>query len=146
MLQVDYDLLFAHPLQAESLNKAFAYYQTWWDSPVAVKALLHAAALAPVLALAIKLNAWTESAIFFDGSSLGALCPLLFLSLPILPFLRLPSIRGCVSGFLSRSGGREGGGGGRKIENVCSPIGLLNLSLVSFLHLTAQSTPKLTLS
>jgi hypothetical protein len=69
--QVDWDLLFGQ-LDEAAISKAFAYYTTWWNSPVGVKALLHAAAAAPIVALSLKLNAWTESAIFFDGSSLGA--------------------------------------------------------------------------
>lgn len=141
MLQVDYDLLFAHPLPAESLNKAFAYYQTWWDSPVAVKALLHAAALAPVLALAIKLNAWTESAIFFDGSSLGA-----FPSFPSVPFLFIP-----LSRFFprDRSGlawtGWKGGWGQKRdrerpvLDWSFDPSTYLLHPFPIILHLTAQA-------
>jgi hypothetical protein len=70
-LAPDYDLLYSHSPPADALSKAYQYYQTWYDAPVGVKALLHAAAIAPVIALAMKLNAWTESALFFDGSSLG---------------------------------------------------------------------------
>lgn len=58
-------------MPANAVSNAFTYYQTWWDAPVGVKALLHLAAFAPIGSLIIKLNAWTESAIFFDGSALG---------------------------------------------------------------------------
>lgn len=69
--QVDFDLLYTNPMPKHAIANAFTYYQTWWDAPVGVKALLHAAAFAPIGALILKLNAWTESAIFFDGSALG---------------------------------------------------------------------------
>ena len=69
--QVDFDLLYTNPMPKHAIANAFTYYQTWWDAPVGAKALLHAAAFAPIGALILKLNAWTESAIFFDGSALG---------------------------------------------------------------------------
>lgn len=35
------------------------------------KALFHAALALPVIAITVKLHGWSESAMFFDGSSMG---------------------------------------------------------------------------
>ncbi|CED83320.1 Shr3 amino acid permease chaperone [Phaffia rhodozyma] len=85
---VDYDLLYSQLTEA-SIEKAYVYYQTWWDAPVGVKALLHVLAVSPVLALILKLNAWTESAIFFDGSALVLQVATLILYLTV----HIPSLR-----------------------------------------------------
>ena len=98
------------PIQA--VSNAFTYYQTWWDAPVGVKALLHLAAFAPIASLIIKLNAWTESAIFFDGSALGEPSSLFSLFLIFRLVVRL--VRG-------REGAREGGGRGEGVGRTREP-------------------------
>ncbi|KAL7417985.1 Shr3 amino acid permease chaperone [Mrakia frigida] len=86
---VDFDLLYVNPMPANAVSNAFTYYQTWWDAPVGVKALLHLAAFAPIGSLIIKLNAWTESAIFFDGSALALEIATVILYLTV----HIPSLR-----------------------------------------------------
>lgn len=54
-----------------ALENAYTFYLMWFDAPRAVKAVLHAALGLPLLPLIAKLNGWSESAVFFDGSSLG---------------------------------------------------------------------------
>lgn len=55
----------------KSLQDAYTFYETWYNAPKAVKAVMHTAMIIPIFALGAKLNKLTESAIFFDGSSLG---------------------------------------------------------------------------
>ncbi|GHJ83932.1 hypothetical protein NliqN6_0334 [Naganishia liquefaciens] len=57
-------------LTPEALDNAYTFYLMWFDAPRAVKAVLHAALGLPLLPLIAKLNGWSESAVFFDGSSL----------------------------------------------------------------------------
>jgi hypothetical protein len=58
-------------LTPDALDNAYTFYLMWFDAPRAVKAVLHAALGLPLLPLIAKLNGWSESAVFFDGSSLG---------------------------------------------------------------------------
>ena len=66
----DIPLLYRAPTPA-ALENAYTFYLMWFDAPRAVKAVLHAALGLPLLPLIAKLNGWSESAVFFDGSSLG---------------------------------------------------------------------------
>ncbi|KZT70744.1 hypothetical protein DAEQUDRAFT_764322 [Daedalea quercina L-15889] len=70
-LNVDYPILFT-PLTDDVLRDGFEFYTTFYKSPPAIKALMHAVMGAGALGLCGKLNRWDESAIFFDGSSLAA--------------------------------------------------------------------------
>ncbi|RSH83991.1 hypothetical protein EHS25_005236 [Saitozyma podzolica] len=64
---VDIPLLYM-PVTEQALQNAYDFYEMWWEAPGAVKALFHVALALPMLALIFKLNRWTESAMFFDGS------------------------------------------------------------------------------
>ncbi|GFZ44539.1 hypothetical protein JCM24511_02262 [Saitozyma sp. JCM 24511] len=64
---VDIPLLYM-PVTDQALENAYNFYEMWWEAPGAVKALFHVALALPMLALIFKLNRWTESAMFFDGS------------------------------------------------------------------------------
>ncbi|CAD6564376.1 MAG: hypothetical protein TREMPRED_004966 [Tremellales sp. Tagirdzhanova-0007] len=57
------------PVTEEALEKAYAFYEIWYEAPGA--ALFHVALGLPMVALLIKLNRWTESAMFFDGSCIA---------------------------------------------------------------------------
>jgi hypothetical protein len=66
----DIPLLY-RPITPAALENAYTFYLMWYDAPRAVKAVLHVALGLPLLPLIAKLNGWSESAVFFDGSSLG---------------------------------------------------------------------------
>ncbi|KAH9840105.1 Shr3 amino acid permease chaperone [Rhodofomes roseus] len=70
-LNVDYRVLFT-PLTDDVLRDGFEFYTTFYNSPPAIKALMHAVMGMGALGLCGQLNRWDESAIFFDGSSLAA--------------------------------------------------------------------------
>ncbi|KIM32798.1 hypothetical protein M408DRAFT_313003 [Serendipita vermifera MAFF 305830] len=67
----DYRVLY-QPLTEPSIEDAMQYYKTFYNAPKAVQNLLHAVAAIGVISLIAKLHRWDESAMFFDGSSLGA--------------------------------------------------------------------------
>lgn len=66
---VDVPLLYSTPTAAD-LQNAYTFYEIWYAAPSAVKAVLHVASAIPLFALVVKLHRWSESAMFFDGSSL----------------------------------------------------------------------------
>ncbi|KAI0091784.1 Shr3 amino acid permease chaperone [Irpex rosettiformis] len=70
-LSVDYRVLFA-PLTDEAIQDGLEFYTTFFKSPPAIKALMHAVMGMGLLGIVGKLHKWDESAIFFDGSSLAA--------------------------------------------------------------------------
>lgn len=70
---VDIPLLYASNTTQANLENAYTFYAIWYSAPAAVRAVLNTACLLPLLALVVKLHRWTESAMFFDGSSLGEL-------------------------------------------------------------------------
>ena len=70
-LTVDARVLFV-PLTDRATDDALAFYATFYRAPGAVKALLHAVMGMGILGLVGKLHRWDESAMFFDGTSLGA--------------------------------------------------------------------------
>ncbi|KAJ9117827.1 hypothetical protein QFC20_000107 [Naganishia adeliensis] len=72
-----------------ALENAYTFYLMWFDAPRAVKAVLHAALGLPLLPLIAKLNGWSESAVFFDGSSLVLHVAALIIYLTI----HIPNIR-----------------------------------------------------
>ncbi|KAI0343149.1 Shr3 amino acid permease chaperone, partial [Trametopsis cervina] len=70
-LNVDYRVLFT-PLTDEVILDGLEFYTTFFKSPPAIKALMHAVMGMGLVGLVGKLHAWDESAIFFDGSSIAA--------------------------------------------------------------------------
>ncbi|KAH9933348.1 ER membrane protein SH3-domain-containing protein [Fomitopsis serialis] len=90
-LNVDYRILFT-PLTDDVLRDGFEFYTTFYNSPPAIKALLHAVMGVGALGLCGKLNRWDESAIFFDGSSLAAyvFAMAVYISVGIPPRARSP--------------------------------------------------------
>ncbi|KAG8753097.1 hypothetical protein FRC11_007720 [Ceratobasidium sp. 423] len=69
---VDHKVLYAAPLTDKIVDDGFEFYTTFYNAPGAVKALLHAMMGVGILGLVAKLHIWDESALFFDGTSLGA--------------------------------------------------------------------------
>ncbi|TXT04850.1 hypothetical protein VHUM_03933 [Vanrija humicola] len=67
---VDIPLLYL-PLTDEAISNAYKFYEMWYEAPGAVKALFHVAMGLPLLVLLLKLHKWTESALFFDGTSVA---------------------------------------------------------------------------
>ncbi|KAE9400404.1 hypothetical protein BT96DRAFT_881419 [Gymnopus androsaceus JB14] len=67
---VDHKLLWGELTDAV-LADGFSFYTTFFNSPPAIKALLHGMIGVGILGLASKLHKWDDSAMFFDGSSLG---------------------------------------------------------------------------
>ncbi|KAH9852091.1 Shr3 amino acid permease chaperone [Lenzites betulinus] len=70
-LNVDYRLLFT-PLTDGIVNDGLEFYTTFYNSPPAIKGLLHSIMGVGLLGLVGKLHKWDDSAMFFDGSSLAA--------------------------------------------------------------------------
>jgi hypothetical protein len=70
---VDIPLLYRPELTPKAIEDAYTFYAIWWEAPGACKAVLHTALALPIFPLAWKLHKWTESAMFFDGTSLGEL-------------------------------------------------------------------------
>ncbi|KAI9064167.1 Shr3 amino acid permease chaperone [Trametes sanguinea] len=70
-LNVDYRILFT-PLTEGVVRDGIEFYTTFYNSPPAIKALLHSVMGVGLLGLVGKLHKWDDSAMFFDGSSLGA--------------------------------------------------------------------------
>lgn len=67
---IDIPLLYHNKVTDASLESAYAFYTLWYDAPKAVKAVLHTSLGIPLLAIVCKLHMWSDSAVFFDGSSL----------------------------------------------------------------------------
>ncbi|KAI0741462.1 Shr3 amino acid permease chaperone [Daedaleopsis nitida] len=70
-LNVDYRILFT-PLTESVIRDGTEFYTTFYNSPPAIKALLHAVIAVGLAGLIGKLHKWDDSAVFFDGSSLAA--------------------------------------------------------------------------
>ncbi|PBK72252.1 related to SHR3-endoplasmic reticulum packaging chaperone [Armillaria ostoyae] len=68
---LDHALLW-RPLTADIISDGFQFYTTFFNAPTAIKALLHAMMGIGLVGLVSKLHKWDDSAMFFDGSSLGA--------------------------------------------------------------------------
>ncbi|TCD68414.1 hypothetical protein EIP91_010815 [Steccherinum ochraceum] len=68
---VDYRVLFA-PLGDETVRDGLEFYTTFFHSPPAIKALLHAVMGVGIIGLIGKVHKWDESAMYFDGSSLAS--------------------------------------------------------------------------
>ncbi|KAI0331497.1 hypothetical protein GY45DRAFT_1248681 [Cubamyces sp. BRFM 1775] len=70
-LNVDYRILFT-PLEDSVVRDGIEFYTTFYNSPPAIKALLHSVMGVGLVGLLGKLHKWDDSAMFFDGSSLAA--------------------------------------------------------------------------
>jgi len=66
---VDIPLLYI-PVTQQALDNAYTFYEIWFEAPGAVKALFHVALGLPMVALLVKMHKWSESAMFFDGTSI----------------------------------------------------------------------------
>lgn len=67
---VDHRILYGE-LTDEAIQDGFKFYETFFNAPPAIKAMLHGMIGVGILGLGSKLATWTESAMFFDGSALG---------------------------------------------------------------------------
>jgi len=67
----DYRILYQQ-MTDKTIDDAIQFYTTFYNAPKAVLNLLHGVVAAGLLAFIAKLHKWDESAMFFDGSSLGA--------------------------------------------------------------------------
>ncbi|KAB5594465.1 ER membrane protein SH3 [Ceratobasidium theobromae] len=87
---VDHKVLYAAPLTDKIVDDGFEFYTTFFNAPGAVKGLLHAMMGLGILSLISKLHNWDESALFFDGSSLGAfVCGVILYASVVVPALRI---------------------------------------------------------
>jgi len=69
---VDRRILYSgHQPSEEDYVDAFKFYTTFYEAPLAIKALIHAVMGLGVISIVGKLHRWDESAVFFDGSSLA---------------------------------------------------------------------------
>ncbi|PPQ94630.1 hypothetical protein CVT25_009361 [Psilocybe cyanescens] len=68
---LDHRLLWGE-LTEEVVADGFQFYTTFFNAPPAIKALLHGMVGIGLIGFLAKLHKWTESAVFFDGSSLAA--------------------------------------------------------------------------
>ncbi|KLO19048.1 hypothetical protein SCHPADRAFT_865628 [Schizopora paradoxa] len=89
---VDHKLLFT-AYTDQSIEDGFLFYTTFYNAPPAIRTLLHSMVGVGLAGLIGKLHTWTESAMFFDGSSLAAyiFAVALYLSVTI------PSLRTIVN-------------------------------------------------
>ncbi|CAG7847897.1 SubName: Full=Uncharacterized protein {ECO:0000313/EMBL:CCA74527.1} [Serendipita indica DSM 11827] len=55
----------------KTIDDAIRYYTTFYNAPKVVQNLLHGVLAVGLLSFVAKLHKWDESAMFFDGSSLG---------------------------------------------------------------------------
>ncbi|KAL0573818.1 Protein csh3 [Marasmius crinis-equi] len=67
---VDFRLLWGE-VSSEDIKDGIQFYTTFYNSPPAIKALLHGMMGVGMTGLVSKLHKWDESAMFFDGTSLG---------------------------------------------------------------------------
>ncbi|KAF9048280.1 hypothetical protein BDZ89DRAFT_978486 [Hymenopellis radicata] len=91
---VDHKLLWG-ALTDDIIEDGFQFYGTFFNSPTAIKALLHGMCAVGLLGLVSKLHKWDESAMFFDGSSIGiyvfALAVYLSVTIPTLRTVVTPA-------------------------------------------------------
>ncbi|KAF9256206.1 hypothetical protein L218DRAFT_936937 [Marasmius fiardii PR-910] len=67
---VDWRLLWGD-LSSKDVEDGYQFYTIFYNSPPAIKALLHGMMGVGMLGLVAKLHKWDDSAMFFDGTSLG---------------------------------------------------------------------------
>ncbi|KAH9479620.1 hypothetical protein JR316_0008215 [Psilocybe cubensis] len=68
---IDHRLLWGE-ITEEVVEDGLQFYATFFNAPPAIKALLHGMVGIGLIGFLAKLHKWTESAVFFDGSSLAA--------------------------------------------------------------------------
>ncbi|KAJ7281747.1 ER membrane protein SH3-domain-containing protein [Mycena rebaudengoi] len=68
---IDHRVLWT-PLTEDTVEDGFQFYTTFFNAPPAIKAMLHGMVGVLFLGLMSKLHDWDDSAMFFDGSSIGA--------------------------------------------------------------------------
>ncbi|KAF9478274.1 hypothetical protein BDN70DRAFT_809127 [Pholiota conissans] len=68
---VDHRLLWGE-ITEDVIADGFLFYTTFYNAPLAIKALLHGMVGVGLIGLLSKLFKWDDSAMFFDGSSLAA--------------------------------------------------------------------------
>ncbi|KAF8227541.1 hypothetical protein L208DRAFT_1424705 [Tricholoma matsutake] len=85
---VDHRILWGQ-MTEDVVADGFQFYATFFNAPPAIKALLHGMVGVGIIGLVSKLHKWDDSAMFFDGSCLGAyvLCISIYLTV-IIPALR----------------------------------------------------------
>ncbi|KAG9052949.1 hypothetical protein FS842_008983 [Serendipita sp. 407] len=66
----DYRVLY-QPMTDKTIDDAVQFYTIFHNAPKAVLNLLHSVIAIGMLAFVAKLHKWDESAMFFDGSSVG---------------------------------------------------------------------------
>ncbi|EJU03905.1 hypothetical protein DACRYDRAFT_29583, partial [Dacryopinax primogenitus] len=88
---VDHQVLFL-PKNDTAVQQGYAYYTTFLRAPLAVKALMHTLMGVGLLSLVANFTTWTESAMFFDGTSIA----LYVCSLAMYISVAIPSIRTVV--------------------------------------------------
>ncbi|EIN06174.1 hypothetical protein PUNSTDRAFT_54452 [Punctularia strigosozonata HHB-11173 SS5] len=87
---VDYRVLYNYSEAAA--EDGFQFYATFFNSPPAIKALLHGMMGAGLVGLLAKLFVWTESAMWFDGS-----CVVVYmLAIVVYMTVTIPSMRTIV--------------------------------------------------
>ncbi|KAK7470319.1 Protein csh3 [Stygiomarasmius scandens] len=84
---IDHRLLWAD-LTDEIVEDGFQFYAIFYNSPPAIKALIHGMIGVCIIGLMSKLHKWDDSAMFFDGSCLGififAICVYISVIIPML--------------------------------------------------------------
>jgi len=88
---IDHRLLFTQFTERD-VEDGFFFYTTFFNAPPAIKMLLHSMMGVGLVGIFLKLHKWDESAIFFDGSALGAFICAIALYLSV----TLPSLRTIV--------------------------------------------------
>ncbi|KAF8074769.1 Shr3 amino acid permease chaperone [Lyophyllum atratum] len=68
---IDHRILWGQ-LTNDVVSDGFQFYATFFNAPPAIKALLHGMIGVGLVGLLSKLHKWDDSAMFFDGSCLGA--------------------------------------------------------------------------
>jgi len=66
----EYYTVVINPVKKITLMRS-SFYTTFYEAPLAIKALIHAVMGLGVISIVGKLHRWDESAVFFDGSSLA---------------------------------------------------------------------------
>ncbi|KAI0788831.1 Shr3 amino acid permease chaperone [Abortiporus biennis] len=70
-MNVDSRILFM-PFTEDAARDGLEFYTTFFNSPPAIKAFLHAVMGIGIIGFVGKLHKWDDTAMFFDGSSLAA--------------------------------------------------------------------------
>ncbi|KZO92910.1 Shr3 amino acid permease chaperone [Calocera viscosa TUFC12733] len=88
---VDHQVLFMIKTP-KAIEQGYEYYTTFLRAPLAVKALMHTLMGVGLLSLVASFTTWTDSALFFDGTSIA----LYVCTLAMYISVAIPSIRTVV--------------------------------------------------